>query len=93
MTFSSKQIKITAERIYKSCQDLFEERLQSDERRETLQQQLDQYYDMKPKDTTYLNNLQFLYETWYKTIPKPKEQGKRDVVYFYNPKLLPIDRK
>lgn len=85
---TQRHIEIIAENIYKSCRDLLNQRLNDHPvQKDINMKQLDDYYHMTPKDMSYLNNLQFLFENWAKSIPKTKEQetNKKDVVYFFKP--------
>ena len=83
-----RHIEIVAEKIYHSCLTLLNDRLEDHtSQKEICLLQLDNYYNMKPKDQQYLNSLQFLYENWCKTLPQKKQEQpkKKEVIYFYKP--------
>lgn len=85
-----RHIEIVAEKIFNSCLQLLNERLENNSsKKQICLQQLNDYYNIKPKDQVYLKNLQFLFETWSKTIPKIEteetQKKNKEVIYFYKP--------
>lgn len=82
-----RHIEIVAQKIYNSCLELLNDRLEYDTPQKNIYlQQLNEYYNMTPKDRHYLNNLQFLYENWCKLSKvAQKPESKKEVVYFYKP--------
>lgn len=84
---SERYIQNVAENIYQSCIKLFEKRVVDETLKQILLQQLQNYYEITPKDINYIRSLQFMYENWEKTLPKKDEPPtKKEVVYFYKPR-------
>lgn len=80
---SKKYIQNVADSIYKSCVNLFNERVVDDTLKQNLLKQLKEYFEIEPKDEKYLRSLQFMFENWSNTLPLKESQPK--VVHFYKP--------
>lgn len=86
LEMSEQYIQTVATKIYNSCVNLFEERVVDEDLKQILLSQLQNYYEIQPKDSNYLRSLQFMFENWNNTLPQKKPASPvKNVVFFHTP--------